>query len=229
MLTLQTTIRAGRIIGVLIILQLIGGYVVNFVLEEPLFGSPGFLVNAASHARQLGVGALLGLVVEAFWVGIAVASFSILEVRARPIAIGLMVLAAVVLAAASAECAAVMSMVSVSDAYNNASAAGREQLEAVRVIVASSRNWVHYVARLLDGIIIFIFYAGLYRAALVPRWINGFGFIAVLLMIVGITMPFFGHDVVFPLLAPLGLSQLIVSVWLVAKGFREPSISKPIV
>ena len=136
-------------------------------------------------------------------------------------------LAAVVLAAAAAECAA--TMVSASDAYNKAGAAGHEQLEAVRVIVASSRNWVHYMARLLDGIVIFVFYVGLFRSALVPRWINGFGFIAVLLMIVGITMPFFGHDVVFPLLAPLGLSQLILSVWLSAKGFRESSMSKPIV
>ena len=140
-----------------------------------------------------------------------------------------MVLAAVVLAAAAAECAAIMPMVSASDAYNKAAAAKREQLEAERVIVASSRNWVHYMARLLDGIVIFVFYVGLFRSALIPRWINGFGFIAVLLMIVGITMPFFGHDVVFPLLAPLGLSQLILSVWLSAKGFREPSMSKPIV
>ena len=33
-------------------------------------------------------------------------------------------------------------------------------------------------------------------------------------------MPLFGHDVVFPLLAPLGLSQLILAVWLITKGFR---------
>jgi hypothetical protein len=33
-------------------------------------------------------------------------------------------------------------------------------------------------------------------------------------------MPLVGHDVVFPLLAPLGLSQLALSLWLIAKGFR---------
>ena len=64
--------------GVLIILQMVSGYIVNFVLEEPLFGSPGFLVNAASHAQQLGAVALFGFVVEGLWVGIAVTVFSVL-------------------------------------------------------------------------------------------------------------------------------------------------------
>jgi hypothetical protein len=60
--------RAGRIIGILILVQMVGGTMVNFVLEAPLFGAPGFLVNAASHPRQIGLGALLGLVTEALWV-----------------------------------------------------------------------------------------------------------------------------------------------------------------
>ena len=85
---------------------MVGGVAVNFVLEAPLFGTPGFLVSAASYSGQIGLAALLGLVTEALWVGIAVA------------------------------------------------------------------------------------------------------------------MPVFGHDVVFPMLAPLGLSQLLLAVWLITKGFR---------
>jgi len=34
-------------------------------------------------------------------------------------------------------------------------------------------------------------------------------------------MPLFGHDVMFPLLAPLGLIQLILAVWLIARGLRD--------
>jgi hypothetical protein len=29
--------------------------------------------------------------------------------------------------------------------------------------------------------------------------------------------------IVFPMLAPLGLSQLILALWLLAKGFRSPA------
>lgn len=41
-----------------------------------------------------------------------------------------------------------------------------------------------------------------------------------MLMLTSVGMPLFGHDVVFPMLAPLGLSQLILALWLITKGFR---------
>lgn len=47
--------RVGRIVGVLIIVQMVGSAVVNGVLGAPLFGAPGFLVNAAPHSRQIWV------------------------------------------------------------------------------------------------------------------------------------------------------------------------------
>jgi Domain of unknown function (DUF4386) len=113
-----------------------------------------------------------------------------------------------------------MSMVSLSQAYEKASAVDREHLETIRVVVASARNWPHFLARMLDGSTIFAFYAVLYQSALVPRVLAGFGLIASVLQVGGLAMPLFGHDVVFSMLAPLGLIQLILAVWLIARGFR---------
>ncbi len=62
---MEAASRAGRIVGVLIIMQMVGSGIVNFVLEPRLLGAPGFLVNAASHSRQIGLAVLLGLVTEA--------------------------------------------------------------------------------------------------------------------------------------------------------------------
>lgn len=216
--------RAGRIIGVLIIIQMVGGAMVNFTLEAPLFGAPGFLVNAASHSQQLGLAALLGLVTEALWVGIAITAFPVFGRRTRTMALWFIALAVVILAVAVVENAAVMSMVSLSEAYTKASAAEREQIQMVKIVVTSARNWTHYMARIFDGSAIFVFYVVLYRFALVPRALAGFGLIAVTLMITAVAMPLLGHDVVFQMLAPLGLSQLILAVWLITKGFRgQPS------
>ena len=44
---MEAASRAGRIIGVFIIIQMIGSGIVNFVMEGPLSEAPGFLVNAA--------------------------------------------------------------------------------------------------------------------------------------------------------------------------------------
>ena len=213
--------RAGRIIGVLIIMQMVGSALVNGVLEAPLFGAPGFLLTAASHSRQIGLAAVLGLLTEAMWLGIAVAAFTVAYQRTQALALWFVALAGVALALAVVENIAVMSMVSVSEAYAKASAVEREQLQTVRVVVASARNWAHFMARIIDGVAIFVFYALLYRAALVPRALALFGLIAAVLMVTAVGMPIFGHDVVFPMLALIGVSQLLLALWLIAKGFRS--------
>src|SRR5947207_608262 len=126
--------RAGRIIGILIIIQMIGSTIVNFVLEAPLFGAPGFLVNATSHSRQIGLAVILALITEALWLAIAVTAFPIFYERTQTMALWFVALAAIVLALAVVENAAVMSMVSLSEAYAKANAAERVQLETVKVI-----------------------------------------------------------------------------------------------
>ncbi len=221
---MDAEVRAGRLIGIMIIIQMVGGILVNFVLEAPLFGAPGFLVNAASHSRQIGLAAVLGLIIEALWVGIAITAFPVFFQRVRAMALWFIALAVVVLAVAVVENAAVMSMVSLSEAYAKANAADGEPLEMVRVAVASARNWPHFMGRIFDGVTIFVLYAVLYRMSLIPRALAGFGLIAAMLQVAGVAMPLFGHDVVFPMLAPLGLSQLILAVWLMTKGFRSQPV-----
>jgi len=213
--------RPARLIGVLMILQMVGSGVVNFALEASLSAAPGFLVNAASHSQQLGVAVLLGLVTEALWVGIAIAAFPIFGQRTRTMALWFLALALVTLAVAVVENAGVLSMVSLSEAYAKASAAERAQLQTIQVVVASARDWAHYMARIFHGCAIFVFYAVLYRFAFVPRALAGFGLMAVMLMVTAVAMPLFGHGVVFPMLAPLGVIQLILAVWLMTKGLRD--------
>ena len=213
--------RAGRTIGVLIVIQMVGGFLVNFVLEAPLFGPPGFLVNAAPHSQQIALGALLALILEALWVGIAVTAFPIFYEGTQRGALWFFAVAAAILALAVVENAGVMSMVTVSEAYAKASAAERLQLETVRVVVASARNWAHYMARMTDGLAIFVFYAALYRVAVIPRVLAGFGMVAAVLQIIAVAMPLFHRDVVFAMLAPLGLCQLIVAIWLIVRGFQD--------
>lgn len=217
---MDAAVRAGRIIAALIILKMVGSGIVNFGLEAPLFGSPGFLQNAAPHSTQVAFGALLGIGTEALWLATAVIAFPFLYERARTLTFWFCALAVVILGIAVAEAASVMSMISASEAYAKASPAGQEQLQIVRPVIAATRNWIHFLGRTADGVATLVFYTALYRAVLVPRWIAGFGIVCVVLMLAGITQPFFGNAVVFPLLAPLAISELLLAAWLLAKGFR---------
>ena len=218
--------RAGRTIGVLIIIQLISTAVLR-ALQAPLFEAGGFLVNVAPHSTAVAFNALLTLVIEALWVGVAVTAFPALYERVPRMALFLCALATVILAAAAAEAASIMALIPVSEAEVKASPAGQEQLQVVRVVVSSTRNGVFTMARLLDGTAAFVLYAALLRLALVPRWLAAFGLVAASLWVVSVSVTLFGHHILTLLLVPLGLIHSILALWLVAKGFQASSLSGP--
>ncbi|MFL5481846.1 MAG: DUF4386 domain-containing protein [Gemmatimonadaceae bacterium] len=217
--------RAAVIIGILILAQMAGSALVNFFAEAPLFDGAGYLANAASHSQQIAAAVFLAIVIEATWVAIAILAFPILAERSLRSALALFAVSIVCLVIGVVENSGVMSMVSLSQAYASASPADLTQLEAVRVAVGSARNWPHYLGRMFDGLAALTFYIALFRFVLVPRAITGLGIIAVASMITGLSMPFFGHAVIFPMLAPLGLTQLALALWLIAKGFDGRAVA----
>lgn len=210
--------RAGVAVGTLLLAQMAGSAVVNFGLEAPLFGGSGFLVNAAAHASRIGLSALVGIALGGVFAGIAITLFPVVRPSSQAMALWLLVLGAVVMAIAVMEQASVMSMVTLSEAYAKAAPATRDQFSIVRIAVGAARNWPHFLARVLDGFAGLLLFATLGRFALVPRALAACGLLAAAMQIAGVAMPLFGHDVIFPLLAPMGLAQLALALWLIAKG-----------
>lgn len=213
--------RVGVIVGTLLLAQMAGSALVNFGLQAPLFGDPGFLANAAPHAQQIGLSALIGIAVGAIFSGIAITIFPIVRAYSQTMALWLLLFGAAVFAIAVVEQASVMSMVTMSEAYLKAPAAAQDQFQTLRVVVAAARNWPHFLARMMDGVAGFLFFATLARFALVPRVLAGAGSLAAAMQITGLAMPLFGHNVVFALLAPMGLVQLALALWLLVNGFRR--------
>jgi hypothetical protein len=210
--------RAGVVVGTLLITQMAGSALVNFGLEAPLFGEPGFLVNAAAHAPQIGLSALVGIALSAVFTCIAITLFPIVRAYSQTMALWLLLVGAVIMAIAVVEQASVMSMVTLSDAYAKAPPGTRDQFTIVRIAVAAARNWPHFLARVLDGVAGLLLFATLVRFALVPRVLAAPGLLAATMQIAGVAMPLFGRDVMFPLLAPMGLAQLALALWLIVKG-----------
>ena len=222
---MEASRNASRIIAALILVQMVSGAVINFGLEVPLFGAPGFLVNAAPHASQIALGAVLGLAAGALSVGISITAYPVFRQYSQGMALWFVALSVAGLSVIAVENMNVMSMLSLSQEYAKANTADQNQLQTVRVVVASARNWSHFISLIIAGSTIFVMYAVLYRFALVPRVLAAFGLAAVVLQIVTVAMPLFGQGVVFLLLAPLGVSQLALAIWLIAKGFRNQGVT----
>jgi hypothetical protein len=228
---MTTAKAAGRIIGVLVLLQSVGSGLVNFVLMAPVFAAPGFLENAAGHAQLVGLSALLGLATGMLWLGIAITPFQVFRQRSHAMALWFVALAVISASLIAVENINVMSMLSLSEAYAKANVADRDLFQALRGVVASARNWTHYMSLIVAGGTLVVLYSVLFRFALVPRALAAFGLAAAALMIIAVAMPLCGHDIVFPLLMPLGLSQLMLALWLIAKGLpasdHQPSAPLP--
>ncbi|MEZ5277134.1 MAG: DUF4386 domain-containing protein [Opitutaceae bacterium] len=210
----------GRLVGSLVLTQILGGFLVNFVLTAPLFGPPGFLISASAHSGRIALSALVGIVLGMLSVVIAIAVHSVVGDRARSLTLFLFALATVSLAATVVEQMNVISMLSLSKAYAAASAAEQADFQGLRLVVAAARNSSHYIGLAVAGTMLLVFYVTLFRTKLIPGALAVFGVAASFVQIIAVVMPLFGKSVVFFLLAPLGVCQLVLGFWLLAKGFR---------
>lgn len=219
---MMTAKSVGRTAGILIILQGIGGSMVNFVLFAPVIAPPGFLVNASPHALRVGATAWLGIVMGAFATAIAITVLPVFRKYSERMALWFLALAIAALSLAVVENGTVMSLLSLSKAYAAAPGADSASFEGLRGVVAASRNWAHFTHLVVGGSTFFVLYATAFRFALIPRALAAFGMAAMALQIATVSMPFFGMRVVFPLLAPAGIANLALALWLIVKGFADP-------
>jgi hypothetical protein len=212
---------AGRIAGVLLIVQMTAGYVTNFVLLEPATAPPGFLVNAAPHAMQIGAAALLGIVAGAISLAIAITVLPVLRELSERMAMLFLALSTAALALSVVENAKVMSLLSLSQAYAASNGADAASFAGLRGVVAAARNWAHFSQLIVGGSTFVALFATLYRFALIPRVLAGFAVIGAVLQMTTVARPFLGGQVIFPLLAPAGIAFLLSAVWLMVKGFAD--------
>jgi hypothetical protein len=219
---MTNTRNAGRIAGALMIAQGIGGYVTNFALLRPVLAPPGSLVNAAPHALAVGMSALLGILAGAIGLAIAITVLPVFRLFSERMALAFVAMGTVALSLAAVENGSLMSLLSLSKAYV-ASGADPATFEGLRGVVAASRNWAHFTHIAIGGATLLVFYIALYRFRLVPRVLAAIGLVACALQITSVTRPFFGGEVIFFLLAPLGLANLSVALWLLIKDFPDRS------
>lgn len=217
---------ASRWLAILLLTQLVVAPIASFVLVGDVFGGPGgFLVNAAPQATALASAALLSFALAVLSAGIAVVLWPVLRPQYERMAVGLAMLGAVGIALAGVEMTAMLSMLSLSKAYVAAGVPNDALYEALRGTVGAQRNWAHLVTLLTGGGMLLAMYASLFRLQLVPRWLAGFGMLASLSQMIAVAKPLYGGWVVFPMLAPLGIANLLLIGWM----FWKPNIGSPAV
>lgn len=214
--------NTGRIIGIMLLVQMACGLILPFVLWYPLIlGSPAFLTTAAASSFQIRGGVFLSFVGGALTVAIAVIAFPVFRRYSYTIALGFLAVCVISCTLDAVQNATVMSMLSLSQEYAKAGAADTNLFTALGMLAATTRRWVHYTQLLGFGAWIFLFYISLLRFRLIPPALAALGVIGILLQFSGVTLlGFLGYTNVTQLAMPLAPIHATVAVWLMVKGFN---------
>ena len=69
-----------------------------------------------------------------------------------------------------------------------------------------------------------MFYYLFYQSRLVPRWLSIWGLAGAVLYLATPLLDMFGHGLGI-LMAPLAVAEIVLAVWLIAKGFSAPALA----
>lgn len=223
---IKSTRRTAVLVGLLFLIATATFYTAHSLIAGVLTGAD-YLTGASAHTNALTAAALLAFVDTVAVMGIAVFLYPLLKGFSQPLALGYIALRVGELAAVLLYLAVPLLVIEVSDALFR----GDVQASALRPLGALFR--AQYQVTL---VVVFLVTAGagtilatlLYRSRLIPRWIAMLGLIGYPVMLVGTVLYMF--DLIDMLqgagtaaAAPVGLFELILPIWLIARGFNEPA------
>lgn len=215
--------KIGRIIGVMLILQL-AGLIVPFALLNPSV-TTDFLENAAAGSAQIKAAVLLLFANCALTIGISIAAYRVFREGNPSHAVLLVALSAIMFTLQAVDNAHLMSMLSLSREYARTSGGSNEFFQTLAALARATRRWVHYAELLAIDAWFFTFYALFYRSSIVPRALAGFGLIAVLLHFAAVPLPLMLDYSPTAWLAPsIALSHIALALWLIIKGFKNEPV-----
>jgi Domain of unknown function (DUF4386) len=112
-----------------------------------------------------------------------------------------------------------------------AGSAAPPSFQATGDALVAVRDWAPgFVGPLAFGIGTLMYSYVLYRSRLIPRWLSGWGLVGAALSLVATVYAGFTQDFGFTtvndvLSAPIGLQEMVLAIWLIAKGFSAPALA----
>ena len=217
--------RAALSAGVLFIVATVAN-VVGTGLSRSLLDDPNYLTAVSSNANRVVAGVLLELVAAGACVGIALALYPVLKAWGEGLALGSVVFRTVEAVMYMLSAASLLSLLALSQRFTSAAAADPVAFRTVGDALLDVREQVALVGVFAFSVGAFLYYSLFYRSRLVPRWLSVWGIGAVILMLVACVLAVLTQNAVttYTILAlPIGVQEMVLAVWLIAKGFNVPA------
>jgi hypothetical protein len=215
----KTSIVVGALFLIAMVTSLMGGGVLESVIN-----APGYLSDVSANTAPLWIGVALELINAIAVVGIAVMLFPILRQVSESIAVGYVAFRIIESVACVASAITPLSLLTLSRAYVAAGAADAPYFQTLGAVLLGTRADIAGVLiPIFFGLGALLFYYALYRSRLVPRFISVWGLVGVVSML-AINLGEIGLVVNMVLALPIILNEIVLGVWLIAKGFNSMAV-----
>ncbi len=228
----STSRKTAVLVGVLFIIGTVAG-ILSGVFSLPVLGEPDYLANIAANATPLIISAIFVLIMGFSLVMVPVLLFPIFRKYNEVLALGAVIFRGVL------EAVTYMGMticwlllISLSQAYAQASAADASYFQALGALVLETSDWIGLILAIVFSLGALMIYYLFYRSSLIPRWLSGWGLIGAILYLAAPLLTMFDpqhpplslDSGVGVLMAPLALQEMVMAVWLIVKGFNNSNV-----
>jgi len=223
--------KTAIVVGILFITATVAT-VISQVILGPILDTPDFLVNVSANRNQLVLGVLLELV-DAFAVaGIAISIFSVLKNYNEGIAIGYVGFRVIEAAIAIIASISLLSLLTLSQEYVTAGTPVSSNYQNLSAFLLAAHDWTYLNMLIVFCLGALLFYYLLYQSRLVPRFISAWGFIGTILALTAFMLQMFSiikdeSTISNLFVLPIAVNEMVLAVWLIAKGFNSSEIAPP--
>ena len=224
----RTNRNTAIIVGVLYIIGTVAG-ILSLTFTEPIRNAQDPLLYVSANENRVVIGALCVLTMGLALAMVPVMMYPILRKYNETLALGYVVFRSGL--EAFTYIATVISwlyLVPLSQIHLQAGTPDASILQALGTMLLNTEK-IASITSIVFPLGALMFYSLLYQSKLIPRWISGWGLIAVLLHFVGGgLLDLFGiipsmSAIQVALALPIALQEIVLAIWLIVKGFNSSS------
>ncbi len=227
---MKTYRKTAIIVGVLYIIGTVTG-VLSLLLTKPLLDDPASLLTVAAQGNHIRLGALLVFIMGLALAMVPVMMFPILKKHNEVFALGYVVFrGGLETFTYIAGGIFLLLLVPFSQVAVQAGAADAATVQALGTVLRKAVEISTTTTEIVFPLGALMFYAVLYQANLIPRWISGWGLIGVILYEAAGLLHMFAligqtSTILLVLVLPIGVQEMVMAVWLIVKGFNPSAIA----
>ena len=216
--------------GVLFILCSAAAILSLVPLGAPV-GAPVDFARLAANGNRVVLTAVIEFVWAATGMGIAISLYPVLRKFNPALALGSVIGRVVENVLILVATLSLLALLTVSQEAVAAGSAGVASAVTESNLLLALREWDHELVMLIPfGVGSFLYNFVLYRSRLVPRWLSGWGIVAIVLSMVPAFYAAFTQEFGFTTInnvmnVPIALQEMTLAVWLIVKGFSPRALA----